>query len=68
MNLNKLEKTINESFEKKEKVNLKSDKKIIKAIKEMNYFIKKENLSIKEFYYFFIRCWIKFRCGINKSK
>ena len=34
MNLDKLEKTINESFEKKEKVNPKSDKKIIKAINE----------------------------------
>ena len=32
MNLDKLEKTINESFEKKEKVNPKSDNKIIKAI------------------------------------
>ena len=31
MNLDKLEKTINESFEKKEKVNPKSDKKIIKV-------------------------------------
>ena len=34
MNLDKLEKTINESFEKKEKVNPKSDKKIIKAIND----------------------------------
>ena len=34
MNLDKLEKTINESFEKKEKVNPKSDNKIIKAINE----------------------------------
>ena len=34
MNLNKLEKTINESFEIKEKVSPKTDKKIIKTIKE----------------------------------
>jgi len=34
MNLNKLEKTINESFEIKEKVGPKSDKKLIKAINE----------------------------------
>ena len=34
MNTDKLEKIINENFEKKEKVNPKSDKKIIKAINE----------------------------------
>ena len=34
MNLHKLEKTINESFEVKEKVGPKSDKKLIKAINE----------------------------------
>ena len=34
MNLDKLEKIININFEKKEKINLKSDKKIIKAIHE----------------------------------
>ena len=34
MNLDKLEKTINESFEIKEKVGPKSDKKLIKAINE----------------------------------
>jgi predicted glycosyl hydrolase (DUF1957 family) len=34
MNLDKLEKTINESFEIKEKVWPKSDKKLIKAINE----------------------------------
>ena len=33
MNTDKLEKIINENFEKKEKVSPKSDKKIIKAIK-----------------------------------
>ena len=32
MNLDKLEKTINESFEKKEKVNPKSDKKLLKQL------------------------------------
>ena len=34
MNLDKLEKTINESFEIKEKIGPKSDKKLIKAINE----------------------------------
>ena len=34
MNTDKLEKIINENFERKEKVNPKSDKKIIKAINE----------------------------------
>ena len=34
MNLNKFEKTINEAFEIKEKVSPKTDKKILKAIKE----------------------------------
>ena len=34
MKLDKLEKTINESFEIKEKVGPKSDKKLIKAIEE----------------------------------
>ena len=34
MNLNNLEKTINESFEIKEKVGPKSDKKLIKTINE----------------------------------
>ena len=34
MNTDKLEKIINENFEKKEKVSPKSDKKIIKAINE----------------------------------
>ena len=34
MNTDKLEKIINENFEIKEKVNPKSDKKIIKAINE----------------------------------
>ena len=34
MKLDKLEKTINESFEIKEKVGPKSDKKLIKAINE----------------------------------
>ena len=34
MNYDKLEKIINESFEKKEKVGPKSDKKLVKAINE----------------------------------
>ena len=34
MNLNKFEKTINEAFENKEKVNPKANKEIIKTIKE----------------------------------
>ena len=34
MNTDKLEKIINNSFEQKEKINPKSDKKVIKAINE----------------------------------
>ena len=48
MSLDKIEKIINENFDKKEKVGPKSDKKIINAIKETIELIDKGKIRVAE--------------------